>query len=118
MRFDKYELLHPERKIVVEIDKVDSGSTVNTNIFKLVAFKNIHVGYSLYFLDINRRYTEEQKNEYIGGNVRYFAGYDALKVLFGDDAQKVAETIRYVMFKLIKKNEPELKDCLADDIRE
>ena len=116
VRFHKYDLLHPERKIVVEMDKVDRGSTVSENIFKLVGFRTTNVGYSLYFLDINRRCSEEEKKQYRRrGDVKYFAGEDALEVLFDDDAQKVVETIRYVLFQLIKKNESELKDCLPDD---
>ena len=113
--FHDFDLMHPKRRIVVQLNKMDRGTSVRENTFKLLAFRNTHARYDLFFLDIDRRCTVEELKEYRDCGAKCLSGEHALELLFGEDAQKIADTIQYVALKLIKKNETDFKDFLPNE---
>ena len=104
-----FDLICPRRKIALELknaDNTDNSSSRHRNINKLLEFRKLNPDYQLFYLCINNRTTKDDQC-YCGENgITFATGEHARRILYGDYAQEVVNIIRFVVSKVVKKNDP------------
>ena len=105
------DLICPQRRIALvlkDVNNTEGSSVYWPTMKKMRLFEERNPDYRLYYLDINNRKTEEELRKYRQSGIKTATRDDALEPLevqFGENAQEVLDSIRSIIFKLIKINE-------------
>ena len=113
------DLICPQRRIALvlkDVNTTEGKSGYWPTMKKMLILRERIPDYQLYYLDINNRKTEEELKQYKQDGIKTATGVDALKVLFGEDAQEVLDSIRSVISEINKINESGVEYCLPIDV--